>query len=193
MEKVGSIIFLNFLFIICLAAPLMVQSTIENPRENIDQWFQNLPHAKQKLTRLHFYFHDVVLGPHPTVVAVANASHTFTSPTFFGRVNIFDNPLTQGPEPGSKLVGRAQGLYGFTSQEEVSLLMAMNFVFRSWKHNGSSLTVLGRNPVGQLVRELPIVGGTGVFRLARGFVLAKTYFFNASVATVEYNVAALHY
>lgn len=189
MGKVGPI-FLNLLLTLCLAMP-MVQSTIEGPE--IEQWFQNLHLAKQKLTRLHFYFHDVVLGPSQTSVAVARAPNTFKSPTVFGLVNIFDNPLTKGSEPTSELLGRAQGLYGFASQEEVSLLMAMNFVFTSGKHNGSSLTVLGRNPVVHSVRELPIIGGTGVFRLARGFALAKTYFINATLAIVEYNVVALHY
>lgn len=71
--------------------------------------------------------------------------------------------------------------------------MSVNFVFTSGKHNGSSLTVLGRNPVVHSVRELPIIGGTGVFRLARGFALAKTYFINTTLAIVEYNVVALHY
>ncbi|CAN6544622.1 unnamed protein product [Malus baccata var. baccata] len=193
MARVGTIIFLNLLFIACLSTPLMVQSAIENPRENIDQWYQNLPHAQQKLTMLHFYLHEVVSGPHPTLVTVANASNTSTSPPYFGLVNIFDNPLTKGPKPGSKLVGRAQGLYGFSSQEEVSLLTALNFVFTSGKHSGSSLTVLGRNPIGQSVRELPIVAGTGVFRLARGFALVKTYFLDTSGAIVEYNVTILHY
>ncbi|TKY49658.1 Dirigent protein 21 [Spatholobus suberectus] len=44
------------------------------------------------------------------------------------------------------------------------------------------------------VREMPIVGGSGIFRYARGFALAKTYVFNANsgVAIVEYNVSVLH-
>lgn len=189
MGKVGPI-FLNLLLSLCLAMS-MVQNTIEGPA--IEQWFQNLYLAKQKLTCLHFYFHDVVLGPNQTSVAVARAPNTFKSPTVFGQVNIFDNPLTRGPELTSELLGRAQGLYGFASKEEVSLLIAVNFVFTSGKHNGSSLTILGRNPVEHSVRELPIIGGTGVFRLASGFALIKTYFLNATLAIVEYNVVSLHY
>ncbi|KAI3509211.1 hypothetical protein L1887_24318 [Cichorium endivia] len=37
--------------------------------------------------------------------------------------------------------------YGLGSQGEVGLLMAMNFVFSTGMHNGSTLTILGRNPV----------------------------------------------
>ncbi|KAK7836913.1 dirigent protein 7 [Quercus suber] len=52
----------------------------------------------------------------------------------------------------------------------------MNFVFTTRKFNGSSLTILGRNAALQPLREMPIIGGTGAFRLARGFGTAKTYF-----------------
>ena len=60
---------------------------------------------------------------------VAEESKTKKSPTFFGLVNIFDDPLTEGPEPTSKLVGRAQGLYGSAGQQEVGQLLARNLVF----------------------------------------------------------------
>ncbi|OWM69255.1 hypothetical protein CDL15_Pgr025442 [Punica granatum] len=46
--------------------------------------------------------------------------------------------------------------------------MAMNFAFVEGKYNGSSLTVLGRNPVFDAVREMPVVGGIGLFRFAHG-------------------------
>ena len=101
---------------------------------------------------------------------------TNKSPSLFGLLNIFDDPLTKGPEPTSMLVGRAQGLYGSVGQKELSLLMAMNFVFTIGKFNGSSLTILGRNAALQPLRDMPIIGGTGAFRLARGFVTAKMYF-----------------
>ena len=60
---------------------------------------------------------------------VDEASMTKKLPTLFGLVNIFDDPLTEGPEPTSKLVGRAQGLYGSAGQQEVGLLLARNLVF----------------------------------------------------------------
>ncbi|PKI30977.1 hypothetical protein CRG98_048632, partial [Punica granatum] len=60
---------------------------------------------------------------------------------------MIDNALTLGPDPSSKLVGRAQGFYAQTAQDQVDLLMAMNFTFVEGKYNGSSITVLGRNPV----------------------------------------------
>uniref|UniRef100_A0A7N2MZB7 Dirigent protein n=1 Tax=Quercus lobata TaxID=97700 RepID=A0A7N2MZB7_QUELO len=45
------------------------------------------------------------------------------------------------------------------------------------------------------IREMPIVGGTGAFRLARGFVTAKTHVLNftSGDAIIEYHVVAIHY
>ncbi|KAL5561154.1 hypothetical protein UlMin_030901 [Ulmus minor] len=166
---------------------------IEEPKE-MEEWLRELPQARVKLTKLHFYFHDIASGQNPTAVKIAQAANTMKSPTFFGLVNMIDDPLTEGPEPTSRLVGRAQGLYGLASQEEISLLLSVNFVFTGGKYNGSTLTVLGHNPVMHPKREMPIVGGTGVFRLARGFATAKTVSMNSTGdAIVEYNFAVLHY
>ncbi|XP_050363441.1 dirigent protein 19-like [Argentina anserina] len=159
--------------------------------EEIDHWYQKLHHSKPKLTKLQFYFHDTISGPAKTTVTVVPPPEPST--TLFGQINMFDDPLTMGPEPTSKLLGRAQGLYAFASHDEISLLMAVTFVLTSGKHNGSSFTILGRNAVEHSTRDFPIVGGTGHFRLARGFAIAQTYLVNASVAIVEYNVAIMHY
>ena len=63
-------------------------------------------------------------------------------------------------------------------QQELSLVMAMNFVSTTGKFNGSSLIILGTNAIFHPIRVMPIIGGTGAFRLARGFVQAKIHFFN---------------
>lgn len=87
---------------------------------------------------------------------------------------MIDNPLTLGPNLSSKLVGRAQGFYALPSQEEVGLLMSMNFAFTEGKYNGGTITVLGRNPIFNKVREMPVIEGSGLFRFARGYVHART-------------------
>ncbi|KAL4616125.1 hypothetical protein ACB092_07G176600 [Castanea dentata] len=135
--------------------------------------------------------------------------------------NIFDDPLTEGPEPTSKLVGRAQGLYGSAGQQEVDLLMAMNLVklvLFEWQgicaSKGTfsqsyvrgcyfgvsccgytfSISLLGKNSAMQLVREMPIVGGIGLFRLARGYAIAQMHGFDLTTgdAIVGYNVTVVH-
>ena len=156
---------------------------------------ESLGLKREKLIHLHFYFHDVITGPNPTVVRVAEAAVTNKSATLFGGVAVLDDPLTVGPEPSSKLVGRAQGMYASASQKEFGLLMVMNFAFMEGKYNGSTLSVLGLNTIFSKVREMPIIGGSGVFRYARGYVEARTYSFNVKSgdAVVEYNVYAFHY
>ncbi|KAJ4844180.1 hypothetical protein Tsubulata_041482, partial [Turnera subulata] len=55
--------------------------------------------------------------------------------------------------------------------------------------------VLGSDPILSSVREMPIVGGSGVFRFSRGYALARTYSFDlvSLNAIVGYDVFVLHY
>ncbi|MBA0830758.1 hypothetical protein Goarm_015267, partial [Gossypium armourianum] len=150
---------------------------------------------REKLTHLHFYFHDIVSSRNPTAIPVASAASTNKSHTGFGVVMMADDPLTAAPDPNSKLVGKAQGIYASAAQDEVGLLMVMNLAFMEGKYNGSSLSLLGRNTVFSRVREMPIVGGSGLFRFARGYAQAKTHTLDLKTgnAVVEYNVYVFHY
>lgn len=155
--------------------------------------------GSEKLSHLHFFFHDTLSGKHPTAVRVAQAAVTNTSATLFGAVVLIDDPLTVGPNITSKLVGRAQGIYASAAQDDqidqMGLLMVLNYAFVEGKYNGSCLSILGRNTVFSRVREMPIVGGSGVFRFARGYAQAKTHTFDVKTgnAVVEYNVYVFHY
>ncbi|GLT27113.1 hypothetical protein SLA2020_021410 [Shorea laevis] len=150
---------------------------------------------REKLSHLHFYFHDIVSGRSPTAVQVARAAMTNHSATLFGGVVMMDDPLTVGPNVTSKLVGRAQGIYASADQTETAFLMVVNFAFMEGKYNGSNLSILGRNAVYSTVREMPVVGGSGLFRFARGYAQARTHTFDLKTgdAVVEYNVYVFHY
>ncbi|KAH7685379.1 Dirigent protein [Dioscorea alata] len=150
---------------------------------------------KKKLTHFTVYWHDIVSGPNPSGAMVAQAPTTNTSTTGFGLVRIIDNPLTKGPTMSSDLVGRAQGFYASTSLEYVGLMMAMNFAFTSGKYNGSTVTILGRNEVFTDVREMPVIGGSGLFRWAQGYAQARTSMLNMTTgdAVVKYDVHVMHY
>ena len=67
------------------------------------------------------------------------------------------------PENTPKVVGRAQGIYALAAQSEAALLMVLNLVSTKGKYNGSTLSMLGRDAILFIVREMPIVGGSGVF------------------------------
>ncbi|KAK1311141.1 hypothetical protein QJS10_CPA08g01278 [Acorus calamus] len=81
---------------------------------------------QEKQSHLHIYLHGIVSSPNPTVIRVAAANTTYKSPTTFGSVAVLDDPLTEGSDARSRLIGRAQGSYMFASKEEVGLLMVVN-------------------------------------------------------------------
>ncbi|KAK5773373.1 dirigent protein 22-like [Gossypium arboreum] len=148
---------------------------------------------KEKLSHFRLYWHDIVGGKNATAVPVVFPSRNST--TAFGMISVIDDPLTMGPELSSKMVGRAQGFYSAASQQEIGLLMAMNFAFMEGKYNGSTITILGRNTVFSKVREMPVIGGSGLFRFARGYVEARTHRFDPATgdAVVQYDCYVLHY
>ncbi|OVA06301.1 Plant disease resistance response protein [Macleaya cordata] len=111
-------------------------------RSQVDEWHDS--HGAigtEKVTRLHFYHHETSSSNDPTVVTMAEAPTTKDSPSFFGLVGMTDNILTEGPEPTSTYLGRAQGLLAASSREEFSLVMATSFVFKGGNFSGSSLIV----------------------------------------------------
>ncbi|XP_006662778.1 dirigent protein 22-like [Oryza brachyantha] len=144
-------------------------------------------------THLHFYFHDKVSKPSPSAVRVVDPVDP-SSRSFFGMVNIMDDALTEGPEPESKPMGRAQGMYMGSDQAKLGFLQAMNLVLTGGPYNGSVVTVLGRNCPLDDVREMPVIGGTGDFRFASGYAQARTHTLDIKTgdAVVEYNVYVMH-
>ncbi|MQL91623.1 hypothetical protein Taro_024245 [Colocasia esculenta] len=148
-------------------------------------------------TTLQFYMHD---RPGDTAVRVAPATPLNFSgdpsggvAAMFGSVYVMDNPLTAAPGANSTLLGRAQGIYAMASREdEFGLLMVLTYSFVRGPFNGSSFSVVGRNPIQQPVREMPIVGGTGAFRLARGYCMARTQAADGMDAVVAYNATIFH-
>ena len=100
---------------------------------------------------------------------------------------MMDDPLTFDVPRNATVVGQAQGMYVAAAQGEIGFLMVMNFAFTTGKYNGSTITILGRNVVMSKVREMPVVGGSGIFRFARGYVEARTKSFD-----LKAGVANLH-
>ncbi|KAF5725510.1 dirigent protein 22-like [Tripterygium wilfordii] len=190
-------VLLKFLIFLALFSNLV--TILVNGEETNEDFVRTLDRKliglkKEKLSHFRFYWHDIISGKNPTSVSVVK-SPSKTSKTSFGAIAMIDDALTLGPKLSSKLVGRAQGFYALAAQGEVGLLMAMNFAFIEGKYNGSTITILGRNTVFSKVREMPVIGGSGLFRFARGYVQASTYMFNQTTgdAIVKYNVYVMHY
>ncbi|KAA0040054.1 hypothetical protein IC582_009787 [Cucumis melo] len=150
---------------------------------------------KEKLSHLRLYWQDIQSGKNPTSVQIVPPASN-TSSTKFGLIQMINDALTATSDPKSKVWGRAQGFFALASQEKpAAILMAMNFAFVSGKYNGSSLTIFGRNPYMEKVREMAVIGGSGVFRFARGYAKVTTRKINSKTgdAVAEYNIYVFHY
>ncbi|KAH7664311.1 Dirigent protein, partial [Dioscorea alata] len=153
---------------------------------------------KEKITHLHFFYQENLSGDsdHPTAVLVAKPNDTASNLASFGEVYVLDTPLTETQDPNSKVVGQLQGLSVSVVQDGTVLVFMVDLGFTSGEFNGSSISVLSRNPILEAnYRELAIVGGRGKFRMARGFAELHTTYMNATsnVVIVEYNVTVFHY
>ncbi|KAK9666820.1 hypothetical protein RND81_14G213400 [Saponaria officinalis] len=179
---------------------LVLTTIITNPcraqaKPDHPKWAKTITHNHyEQKTTLQFYFHDNITGDSLTAVKIAQPEDAGPGVSGFGKLFMADEPLTMNPNPESKLLGRAQGMWGWASREGIGLYMAFTYVFYEGIYNGSSVSVLGRNLITEPVREMPVVGGTGLFRMARGFALARTYFINTTSlnAIVGYNVTIFH-
>ncbi|XP_062076743.1 dirigent protein 22-like [Humulus lupulus] len=179
-------------FLLALALVLVLGSAQYGFVSAMDRKLLGL--KKEKFSHFRFYLHDINSGQSPTAMMIIQPPAN-KSKSEFGSVSTIGDPLTEGPELSSKLLGKAQGFYGLASQDEVALLMAMNFHIVQGKYNGSTITILGRNQVLDKVREMPVIGGSGLFRFARGYAHLSTHKFDPSNrdSVVEYNIYLLHY
>uniref|UniRef100_A0ACD5UPA0 Uncharacterized protein n=1 Tax=Avena sativa TaxID=4498 RepID=A0ACD5UPA0_AVESA len=142
-------------------------------------------------THLHFFLHDIVAGSNPTAVQIikgpASTSSAFPG-VAFGDTSVIDDALTETSSVSSAAVGRAQGYYMMSSQSGAVLMMCVNLLLTTGDYNGSTLAVIGRDDIMATTRELSVVGGTGKFRMATGYVLWKTNSSTGPDATIELDV-----
>lgn len=150
--------------------------------------------GKEKVTNLHFYYQEKLTGDNATIVLSGrpndNASANFLT---FGAVSVIDAHLTEGEDPNSPLIGHAQGLSVSAGQEQLMLVFVADFGFTAGEFNGSSISILSRNPLLETDRELAVVGGRGMFRMARGFAFLHAVNVTADITKIEYNVTVFHY
>nr|WCZ54763.1 dirigent protein 9 [Phryma leptostachya subsp. asiatica] len=167
---------------------------IQGPKSE-EEKFKKLLQTKEKVAKLHFYLQDALGGANATVYEVARSTITANSAATFGQVRVLDDVITAEPDRNSKKLGRAQGMITFTGLDESALTMNLNFYFTSGEYCGSTLCIVGRNPINSTDRELPVVGGTGHFRMARGYSISNTHSYDpvANYGVLEYTVYVAYY
>ncbi|XP_039006808.1 dirigent protein 15-like [Hibiscus syriacus] len=155
----------------------------------------------EKMTRLHFYFHDIISGKNPAAVPIARPN--ITNAGLFLTLIAMDDPLTVGPELTSTNIGNTQGIYVWTAKDPTmfSAVFYADFAFTSGRFNGSSFGLFSRYPMTEIARaseqviELAVVGGRGAFRMATGYARTRVTYANAENgdASLEFDVTLYHY
>ncbi|XP_047938820.1 dirigent protein 11-like [Salvia hispanica] len=142
--------------------------------------------------KLELYVQDLRVGnKNATVVEVAKAAGvTDKSPFNFGSVHVVDDLVTEGPGINSRPLGRVQGLTINADLSTFGIATNLNLYFTVGKLAGSTLCILGRNQVMDDQRELPVVGGSGIFRFARGYAIQTSHSMDAAAnyAVLKYTI-----
>ncbi|XP_055815228.1 pterocarpan synthase 1-like [Solanum dulcamara] len=149
----------------------------------------------QKQTKLVFYVHDYLSGHDTSAITVAGKDGPQTSVLSFGTMVAVDDPVTEGPDPMSKLIGRAQGMYINSQLDGKGLHLMFSVIFTDGEYKGSTLEIQGADLFAMKEREFSIVSGTGYFRFVRGYGIMTTQFIDIPNlrAILKLDVTVNHY
>ncbi|KAM3366625.1 hypothetical protein ACQJBY_015797 [Aegilops geniculata] len=148
--------------------------------------------ARQILLRM--YMHNVFGPPGQRVVLIVKGAGPMNPSMppehYFGETYAFDDSLTQNRSSSSKQAGRAQGTAMLASMRHPVYLVNMVMLLTGGEYDGSTIVVEGRHDASKKERELAVVGGTGEFRLASGYVNCTTAREEKKFTVYELNVNA---
>ncbi|RVW38929.1 Dirigent protein 23 [Vitis vinifera] len=150
---------------------------------------------KLKQTQVVFYMHDWETGANVTAIPIAGLPKKPWAVGTFATIIAIDDALTETIDRNSAQIGRAQGIYVNSALDGSDLHFLMSVVFTNKQYNGSSLEIQGANRFFNKYREVSVVSGTGMFRLARGYAILETVYLDLPVsnAIIRWNVTVLHY
>ena len=103
--------------------------------------------------------------------------------------------LTVAIERNLSEVGRAHGIYVNSALDGFDLHLLMSLVFTNKEYSSSTLEIQGADRFYQIYREVSVVLGTRIFRLARGYTTLETVYLDIpnSNAIIRWNVIVFHY
>ncbi|XP_031376632.1 dirigent protein 5-like [Punica granatum] len=143
--------------------------------------FQSVPATRKPFRdskpckQLVLYYHDVLFGGNdPLNATSANVTGPSGLGAFdFGKVVVFDDPMTRDQHLTSPPIARAQGMYFYNMKKVPNAWFTFSLVFNSSEHKGT-LNILGADIITEKTRDLSVVGGTGDFFMTRGIVTLET-------------------
>lgn len=134
------------------------------------------PSVKSGYLQLHFYLQEQL---NDTFFLTVPPPAGVKPGSFFGATLATDHAVTAGPDASSTLLARAKGLVVASNKDPplvlpqpgADIVVVSTVVFTEASgYGGSTVNFLGFDAGPLRRRELSIVGGTGLFRLARGWV-----------------------
>ena len=134
-------------------------------------------------------------GANAIATPVAGIPHKWGWILGFGPVFATDDKLTMAIERNSSVVRRAHGIYVNSALDGFDLHLLMSLVFTNKEYNGSTLEIQGADRFYQKYREVSVVLGTRIFRLARGYATLEIVYLDIpnSNAIIRWNVIVFHY
>jgi len=139
--------------------------------------------------------HENLTGNYVTAMPVAGFSGSSSQAGKFGTVVVISDVLTKRPQfiqsdadaDSDNIVGRSQGTYVNTNPVTgLDFFVALSIVFQNMEYNGSTLEIHGTDKFTQPQREFAVVGGTGKFRFARGY-MTKTVSTSGEYSVAKFN------
>lgn len=141
--------------------------------------------VKEKMV---FYIHEIRSADMTATLKVASLPEN-TAPLQWGSILVFDNEVREGEGTDSKLIARERGWGCITDKDSADgLQLFSKITFTDGKYEGSSLTFSGNVGGAATPYELIILGGTGHFRGAHGFVLADNCPNQGNLFIFQWNV-----
>ncbi|KAL6578776.1 Dirigent protein 5 [Orobanche minor] len=133
------------------------------------------PQPLKPCNHMVLYYHDILYNGTNTINATSAAitNDSALGKFHFGKMVIFDDPVTEDVHLTSTVVARAQGLYFYNKKDGNNAWFAYTLVFNSAKYKGT-LDIMGADIMAEKSRDFSVVGGTGHFIMARGICTITT-------------------
>ncbi|XP_057790762.1 dirigent protein 22-like [Salvia miltiorrhiza] len=106
-----------------------------------------------------------------------------------------DDPITEEIEEGSAPIARGRGIFIASALDGSDAHTLLSVVFINGKYKGSTLELQGSYALFERVAEVAVVGGTGKFRLARGYATFEILYNDSlrGYLLARSNMTVLHY
>ncbi|KAK9059312.1 hypothetical protein SSX86_021931 [Deinandra increscens subsp. villosa] len=130
--------------------------------------------VKKPCKRFVVHFHDILYDGTNAANATSAASANATNLGNFnyGKLVVFNDPVTKDQHLLSPPVARAQGFYFYNMKAEFNAWFAYTLIFNSTEHKGT-INIMGADLIAEKTRDFSVVGGTGDFFMTRGIVTIR--------------------